>query len=509
MYSKKKKSSDLNDPNILYDSDHEPSRGGGDFIWMESGGEKDSLWGDGGEDSPLKKENEGGGGDEYPPKKEENEDEEEDGGGSEEYPQMKDDEEEEGGGGEEYPPKKEDEEKRGDPENSGMDPENSGMDPENSGMDPKNSGMDPENSGMDPENSGMDPENSGIDPKNSGMDPKNSGMDPKNSGMDQLDIINLLEYLKKYRISVVELYTCDNRYTMAKCITHFGNISFISIPSRYQINYAKNIKVPTVKMKTITQFDINVADTFTTQPTININNDNIQELLKYRGCVVTDSNIKLKRSIVNITGQLARLKPCTEYLEYKLCIKFDEYFFVIDESNNLQSYSTSDYSSNRCLYPIVTLNSVMSKLKASDSMIDVLHSDISNIFDSLLSILNQTNREHLKKMEQEVKDQEIVRDIRLVYDKGYLQDLLSTKQFLSEIIKSEDLSKKNLNRVSGDSTRQLKISQLKKSTYTLLIDIYNRFWNQILLIDEICFCYIQSLYLIKEQHKELKNHIHR
>jgi hypothetical protein len=459
MYSKKKKSSDLNDPNIWYDSGHEPSRGGGDFIWMESGGEKDSLWDDGGEDSPLKKEKEedgNDGGEEYPLRKEENEDEDEEGGGGEEYPLRKEeneDEEEEGGGGEEYPPKKENEETRGDPENSGM--------------------------------------------------------DPKNSGMDQLDIINLLEYLKKYRISVVELYTCDNRYTMAKCITHFGNISFISIPSRYQINYAKNIKVPTVKMKTITQFDINVADTFTTQPTININNDNIQELLKYRGCVVTDSNIKLKRSIVNITGQLARLKPCTEYLEYKLCIKFDEYFFVIDESNNLQSYSTSDYSSNRCLYPIITLNSVMSKLKASDSMIDVLHSDISNIFDSLLSILNQTNREHLKKMEQEFKDQEIVRDIRLLYDKGYLQDLLSTKQFLSEIIKSEDLSKKNLNRVSGDSTRQLKISQLKKSTYTLLIDIYNRFWNQILLIDEICFCYIQSLYLIKEQHKELKNHIHR
>jgi len=465
MYSKKKKSSDLNDPNIWYDSDHEPSRGGGekDSLWGDGDGEKDSLWGEDGEDPPLKKEEtedeekeEGGDGKESPLMKEEKEEgggeeylprKEEEGGGGEEYPPRKEEEEKEDGGGEEYPPRKEEKEEE--------------------------------------------------------------GGDPKNIGMDQLDIINLLEYLKKYRIIVVELYTYDNRYTMAKCITHFGNISFISIPSRYQINYAKNIKVPTVKMKTITQFDINVVDTFTTQPTININNDNIQDLLKYRGCVVTDSNIKLKRSIVNITGQLARLKPCTEYLEYKLCIKFEEYFFVIDESNNLQSYSTSDYSSNRCLYPIITLNSVMSKLKASDSIVDVLHSDISNIFDSLLSILNQTNREHLKKMEQEFKDQEIIRDINIVYDKGYLQDLLSTKQFLSEIIKSEDLSKKNLNRVSGDSTRQFKISQLKKSTYTLLIDIYNRFWNQILLIDEICFCYIQSLYLIKEQHKELKNHIHR
>ena len=345
----------------------------------------------------------------------------------------------------------------------------------------------------------------------------------KKSSENTLSIIKFNKYIHAKKLTILKYYVVKNIYKFVQCITHKGEMLLINVPSKFYIPYNVNDKNNVVKLDIITKFDVNIKNAFTTSPVINVNNDNLQTLLNYKGIINLNTNVFFKNSLISITGQLSRLKMCTEYLDYKICIFYSNYFFVIDELNNIQSFYMDEFISYRSLYPIISLDKIFTKLKNNHKIVqNDINTDLSTIFSSLLVILNQIHLEQIKIIVHYFNDVSITNDIELVRKTQHLTILSQYKLTLVNTLLSEEQIENvlktgiesGIGSFHSDIQKSYKhkflqeklitIHEIKKNLYENIIKLHGEFWNSILLIDEICFGFVESVNLLKEQQKELK-----
>ncbi len=273
-----------------------------------------------------------------------------------------------------------------------------------------------------------------------------------------------------------------------------------------------------MKLKSITSFNVNIKNCFKGTPTFTVENDNIQKLLNYNSKIRIDDTVTFKNTLVNITSQLSRLKICTEMLDYKLCIAYDNYLFVVDDNNSIITHYMNKKLKNRVLYTTISIDRVFSKLKNG---IDITQ-NLRDMFDSLLKILKQVHDEQIKLINKYFKDLSIIKDLNMAMKYPRIDIIDKYKESLDNLLEKDrkvkksirDINKKTKTDISMDLRnsynqsflidKKNEINVLKETLYENIDKMYKELWNKALLVDEICFEYSKSVNILKDQQKELK-----